>query len=231
MKVRAFLALAILAATQAVAVAEDSAAPHALVKIKVLEVDFTKLRKLGVDLRTTQGTVAFDPVEELRKLRICHANDPVRGLLHACERQQLAKVLAEPNLSVLLDQPAHFTSGGEFPVPTGPDGKEVTWRRYGTEAKATARARGEDQVEITFKVRLSEIETAHQISVGDKKVPGVTKFEVGTTCQLRWDDTLSLGSMVQKTADNHEVMRIVLMTPSRLETATANRAPIQPQLK
>lgn len=230
MRIRGLLLLAVLAGIQTDGFAEPPVAPQALVKIKVLEVDPGKLQKLGLAVHTPAGVQAIGP-EQLLKTQVIGKNDPLHGCIRACEEQSMAKIVAEPTLALLLGNPTHFTSGGEFPVPAGPDGKEVIWRRYGTEAEVTAHARGEDQVEITFQVRLSEIDKAHEILVAEKKVPGLTTFEVATTCQLPWNDTLLLGSMIQKTANNHEVMRIVLVTPSRLDAATANRSAIQPGRK
>jgi pilus assembly protein CpaC len=50
----------------------------------------------------------------------------VNGIIQALAEDNLAHLLAEPNLTVMSGQPASFLVGGEFPIPVGQAQGQVT---------------------------------------------------------------------------------------------------------
>jgi pilus assembly protein CpaC len=52
-------------------------------------------------------------------LSIACAGASIDGVISALVQENLARILAEPNLTAMSGQPATFLAGGEFPIPVG----------------------------------------------------------------------------------------------------------------
>ena len=64
---------------------------------------------------------------------MCQCGGNFNGIIDALAQDNLAHVLTEPNLTVLSGQTASFLVGGEFPIPVGQQGGQVTieFKKYG----------------------------------------------------------------------------------------------------
>ncbi|HVT29222.1 MAG TPA: pilus assembly protein N-terminal domain-containing protein [Lacipirellulaceae bacterium] len=117
-----------------------------LLKVKVMEVNRTKLRELGVDWAilngdsilaasnvsgllsaassTISGGGGFAKVGGLIgsggqtfQFGVFKSNTAFLGFLDALQRCQAAKILAEPDIVAVSGRPAQFQDGGEIPIP------------------------------------------------------------------------------------------------------------------
>ena len=132
-----------------------------LLKVKVMEVSRTKLRRLGVDFAylganggnavssvsglissvtsgvgtaasvTTTGTIGGQSFQ----FGIIDGNNAFFGFLDALQQNRIAKILAEPNLVAVSGRPAQFNVGGEFPIliPQSLGTASVEFKPYGTQ--------------------------------------------------------------------------------------------------
>jgi len=120
-----------------------------MLKVRIVEMERTIVRQLGVNLSGEVAFGEFDPVEgfpALSRFGTDNAfgitNSPLGGIsgtvsttnlvngflqstlgltLNALERVGLVRTLAEPNITAISGESANFLAGGEFPVPVGRD--------------------------------------------------------------------------------------------------------------
>ena len=113
-------------------------------KLRILEVDRTKLDQLGVNLSYNgkiQGSASTEQFSNPLNISFYNAKTGLGVQLQDLAQRQAVQILAEPTLTTISGLPAHFLSGGEFPFPvaqtsstSGPaSGNAVTiqFRTYG----------------------------------------------------------------------------------------------------
>jgi len=200
-----------------------------LVKIQMLEVSLTKLRKLGVDFAHAapyEGVFGSSPASLLANISnpggshsavritggdtfefgIVDAKSAFSGWLDALERNNIAKILAEPNLVVVSGRPGSFNVGGEFPLPANNDSKAVVdFRKFGTQVDVLASALGGNQVRLEFKARVCEIDDNHAVEVNGFRIPRLNVRECDTATQMAFGQTAVLSGLVQQRTESHTV--------------------------
>jgi pilus assembly protein CpaC len=126
----------------------------------------------------------------------------VNTVINASRTNGLAKILAEPNLTVISGQDADFLSGGEFPVPvpqnTGIGGSiTIQFKPYGVMLKFLPVVLDSGRINLRLNIDVSEIspDNAVTIPVGNSStsytIPSVLKRSANSSLEL--DDGQSLG--------------------------------------
>jgi pilus assembly protein CpaC len=115
-----------------------------LLKVRIAEVDRSKLNQFGINLFSTGatntiGTIStqqFGPVStssasggsggpvssnfnlsDLMNIFLFRPDINLGATIKALQEKSILQILAEPNLMALSGQPAHFLAGGQFPYP------------------------------------------------------------------------------------------------------------------
>jgi len=200
-----------------------------LLKVKVLEVSRTKLRQVGFDFRVQSGQSFFQsaisqilgtasgnfgtagvapgpgiiatPSSDNLHLSfgIVNPNSAFLGFLDMLERQQLATILAEPNLTAYSGRPASFSSGGQFPVPV-PQSLgtiSVQWKTYGTQVDFVPIVLGNGAIRLEVYPRVTEIDDSHAAVINGQLVPALKIREANTGVEMRAGQTLALAGLIQ----------------------------------
>jgi pilus assembly protein CpaC len=131
-------------------------------------------------------------------------------VLTALRRNNLVKILAEPNLVALNGHQANFLAGGEFPVPTfsgvgagapGGGGTSTTqFKKFGVQLSFLPIIIDGDTVRLTVDPEVSSIDRSLAVSLvpgGDLPVPGLNIRKSHTTVELRQGDTLAIAGLMQ----------------------------------
>jgi Flp pilus assembly secretin CpaC len=181
--------------------------PHQiLVKVQVLEISRTKLRRLGVDWayevdRKGDGNIGVErssPFEDIGESRVIDRSAAFQSLVTALTRNHVAKVLADPSIITLVGRPASFHVGGELPLPSQPGGsKNVQLQSFGTKLDVIAIARGNNKTRLELHVRHSEPDYSHAVVIDGNRVPGVNIREIETALELTLGETALLKGLVQ----------------------------------
>ncbi|HVU89080.1 MAG TPA: pilus assembly protein N-terminal domain-containing protein [Pirellulales bacterium] len=203
-----------------------------LLKVKVLEVSRTKLRQLGFDFRAQSGQSFFQsaisqilgsssgqftpppgPIPGListassdtlhLSFGIVNQNSAFLGFLDALEKQQLATILAEPNLTAYSGRPASFSSGGQFPVPV-PQSLgtiSVQWKTYGTQVDFVPIVLGSNAIRLEVFPRVTEIDETHAAVINGQTVPALKIREANTGVEMRAGQTLAIAGLIQNRRD------------------------------
>jgi Flp pilus assembly secretin CpaC len=146
-----------------------------LVRIEMLEVSRTKLRKLGTDLPSAPGKSSNA--------------EAVDSILSSLKENGVAKTLSRPNLVVTGGRPASFFVGGEITIPSRDSAKAVEFQKFGTEVDLLATAIGDDQVRTELRIKVSELDHSNSIEINGARVPGLTVRQCDTALSVACGET------------------------------------------
>ena len=119
--------------------------------------------------------------------------------INALEQKGLARSLAEPNLVALSGDTASFLAGGQFPVPeaNGFGTVAFAYQPYGVGLSFTPTVLRDGLINIVIKPEVSEIDTAHTVTVAGTSVPELITRKASTTLELRDGQSFMLGGLLQ----------------------------------
>lgn len=191
-----------------------------LLQVRVLEVSRTKLQSLGIDMAailengsffasgaaglarmaplTAAGTAATTGVETLAA-RVSNNGDNFFFFVEALKRNNLAKIMADPNLTTVSGRPAFMNAGGEFPiaVPQSLGTVSIEYRRFGTQIDFVPIVLGNGVIRLEVRPRVSEIDDSRSILINGQQVPGLRVREADTAAELKAGQTLIVAGLVQ----------------------------------
>ena len=224
-----------------------------LVNIRALEINRSKLRRLGVEWATADGKQrSITSIDDLMNPKtpnrletsafdIVAPDEPFFGLVRALEENNIAKVLAEPSIVILSGRPASFHVGGEFPIPAGPKSdKDVEFANFGTQIDMLAVSLGNDKVRLELRVRFSEPDYSRPITIEGQSVPTFNVRECDTAFELPFGQSAVFTGLVQRREavvrrfdgrdqrETEEIETLFIATPEfvdSLEVATAYDPP------
>jgi pilus assembly protein CpaC len=129
---------------------------------------------------------------------------------NALRRNQLLKILAEPNLVALNGQRANFLSGGQFFIPTAQAGAgglsgaiSAQAVDFGVRLDFLAHILDDDVIRLTVDPEVSspDFTVATTLVAGGSPVPGLNKRSAHTTVELRQGQTLAIAGLMSVTLD------------------------------
>ncbi len=223
--------------------------PQILLKVRILDIDHSKLDKVGFDFRTPDGTAGAKHVDlpamlqqlstgvpqqtaaknaESNTMCVLPSNHPFLAFVDMLEKQQLATTVCEPNVATYSGLPASYRSGGEFPVAAGTTATAATMKFYGTDLGALVQATGNGRLQINFRAEVSELDPSRAVTLGKLTVPGLLTSSFETTFAAQPGETFVSASMnrqrrVETRRNEHEYhrfTRLCLVTPHLLSKAT-----------
>ena len=135
-------------------------------------------------------------------------------VLNALRRNNLLKILAEPNLVALNGHQAHFLAGGEYPVPSfsgvgsgaagGGGGVSGTqFKEFGVRVSFLPILLDNDTIRLTVDPEVSSVDfsIATTLVPGGSPVPGLNKRSSHTTVELKQGETLAIAGLLQLEID------------------------------
>ena len=180
------------------------------IKVKVYEVNRSKLRTLGVDwaylgndfgisssvsniiqnVSVATGALTTSGNETI-SLGVLGDNSSFFLFLEALEQNNVAKLLDQPTLVAQNGRPAEFLSGGEIPiaVAAGLGTNAIEFRPFGTKLDMVPLIHG--QGELTLEIRAEVSEVAPELEFGSG-VPGFRVRRVNTGVRMKAGHTLAL---------------------------------------
>ncbi len=190
-----------------------------LLKVKVMEVSRTKLRQLGVDwaifgsdgdfaISRVSGLIsAFDSsaqsittAGETFAFGLVNNSSSFFGVLDALQQQNVAKILAEPNLVSVSGRPAQFLEGGEVPilVPQALGTTSIEFRPFGTQVDFLPIVLGNGNIRLEVRPRVSERDESIGIDLQDTRVPGFRVRQADTAVEMKAGQTFALAGLLQR---------------------------------
>ncbi len=107
-------------------------------------------------------------------------------LLEALENENMASVLAEPNLTALSGETASFLAGGEFPVVTSVNNGEINteFKEYGIQLNFTPVVLSENRIRLNVKPEVSNLSDKGAVIIEGVTIPAVESRRAETTVEL-----------------------------------------------
>ena len=196
-----------------------------LLKVKVMEVSRTKLRRLGFDFAYFDGSGSgvVSSISEIIQtfdfsapsvtssgstaaFGIVDGDDSFFGFLDALQQNNVAKILADPTLTAVSGRPAHFNVGGELPIiiPSGLGQTTVEYKKFGTQVDFVPIVLGNGNIRLEVRPRVSEIDETRGVQLQEFVVPALRVREVDTGVELKAGQTLALAGLVQTRVEGQE---------------------------
>ncbi|MDA5483275.1 pilus assembly protein N-terminal domain-containing protein [Yersinia intermedia] len=162
------------------------------VKLTVVEVTKTFMDNVGVDWSNAGlGAGQFS----LTKFRF-DANS-LNSLIYAIKNDSIARILAEPNLSVLSGETADFLVGGEIPiVTTSMAGSTITYKEFGVKLVIAAKVESNNKIKLNLSEEISSLDG--QYAIGDLNIPKLRSRKARTTVELGDGDSFVLGGLLNE---------------------------------
>jgi pilus assembly protein CpaC len=190
-------------------------------RVRIAEMSRAVVRNLGVNWSALGniGTIAkFSPFAALNliananpTLPIPNPNNPlnlggnINGVIDALATDNLAHVLAEPNLTAMSGETASFLVGGEFPIPIAGGNNQVTieFKQYGISLAFVPTVESGDRINMKVRPEVSALTTvgAVQLAVGNStiQVPALTVRRAETTVELASGQSFAIAGLLQDT--------------------------------
>ncbi|MEX1233234.1 MAG: pilus assembly protein N-terminal domain-containing protein, partial [Planctomycetaceae bacterium] len=205
-----------------------------LLKVKVMEVQRGKIRRMGVNLAgwSSDGFFTSTPGDMVRVGGI--ANSPasatvaaatlgnptailglasdsftVNAFLDMLKQENLFQVLAEPKIVVMNGSPANLLSGGEFPilVPQSLGTVTIQWKEFGTRLEAVPLILGQGKLRLELLPEVSERDFTNAVQINGLTVPGLTTRRVQTQVEMNFGQTLMIAGLIanRRTTETNKV--------------------------
>lgn len=162
----------------------------------------TTVPSVGAGLAMTTGSTLFGTF----------SRGEANAVLTALRRNNLLKILAEPNLVTLNGHQADFHAGGEFPVPmpTGMGAGELgigagvpQFREFGVRLAFLPIIEDDETIRLTVDPEVSSIDFSIGVSLipGGSPVPGLNIRRSHTTVELKQGETLAIAGLMSVTLE------------------------------
>lgn len=127
----------------------------------------------------------------------------IGAAINALASDGLARILAEPNLTVTSGEPASFLAGGEFPIPVGQQNGQITieFKSYGVQLAFVPTVMDDGSIRLNMRPEVSQLsqQGAVQLTAGNSsiQVPALTVRRAETTVDLGSGQTLAMAGLLQ----------------------------------
>jgi pilus assembly protein CpaC len=136
----------------------------------------------------------------------------VQATLRAMESAGVVRTLAEPNLTAISGESATFTSGGEFPIPTGVTCQTttggtigqcvqtVTYKKFGISLNFTPVVLAEGRISLRVMTEVSEISSENALTggAGGTTIPSIKTRRAETTLEIPSGGSVAMAGLIQQ---------------------------------
>jgi pilus assembly protein CpaC len=199
--------------------------------VRIAEMSRQVVRNLGINWSAlaTIGSIAGVPALTLN----ANTNNPVcgalggvcpganfNGVIDALARDNLAHVLAEPNLTVMSGQSASFQVGGEYPIPVSQQNNQVTvaYKNFGVMLTFVPTVFSSGRINLHVRPEVSELSQQNSFNLASSgtvlTVPSLTVRRAETTVELGSGQSFAIAGLLQNsTVDSGDGLPGLADTP------------------
>lgn len=191
-----------------------------MLKVKIFEASKTLLRELGIEsnlggtgqtLDNVDGIFDTDGSVSLTRAAMATGalvfNDgnlgPLSLLASALEDENVAHILAEPNLTAISGEEAGFLAGGEFPVPGGRDDEGnviIQFRSFGVSLNFRPTVMSENRISLQLNTEVSSLARDESVTIAGLDVPGLNVRRASTTVEVPSGGGLMIAGLLESQA-------------------------------
>ncbi|MCW6567510.1 pilus assembly protein N-terminal domain-containing protein [Yersinia ruckeri] len=134
----------------------------------------------------------------------------ISTLVQAINDESVARVLAEPNLSVLSGETASFLVGGELPiVSTTQNSVNVSYKEFGIKLNIGAKVSESKRIRVKLDEEVSSLDKMFNVD-GGNSYPALRTRKAGTTVELGDGESFILGGLISR-EDKENLKKIPLI--------------------
>jgi pilus assembly protein CpaC len=221
-------ALAALHAKKVVNMLQVADPRQILLQVKFADVDRTALSQFGFNLVSRNGTTLGETstqqfpgplfpqlpantsstslnLTNLLNLFIFRPDINLGATIQALQQQNLAQILAEPNLIVVEGGEASFLAGGEFPFPTitaTPTGGgiapvvTVQFKKFGVQLNFTPTLTASGAIHLKVKPEVSALDFTNAVTVDGFLIPALSSRVAETEIVLRDGESFAIAGLI-----------------------------------
>ena len=183
-----------------------------LLKVRIAEMSRQVMRQLGVNWSAV-GTIApkssLNPAATLAvageqfAAGYVNAGVSVLAIIDALASDDLARMLAEPNLVAMSGETANFLSGGEYPIPISQQlgTTTVEYKDYGVSLSFVPTVLSDDRISLRVRPEVSQITNVGAVTVSSGgnslSIPALTVNRADTTVELGSGQTFAIAGLLQ----------------------------------
>lgn len=201
-----------------------------LLEVKFADVDRTALQQFGFNLfsrnQSTIGATSTQQYSEplftqlgaagsagstalnltnLLNLFIFRPDLNIGATIEALQQQNVAQILAEPNLIVVEGSEASFLAGGEFPFPTitstpttGSIAPVVTvqFKKYGVQLNFTPTGTASGAINLKVKPEVSALDFNNAVTVDGVLIPAISSRVAETEVVLKDGESFAIAGLI-----------------------------------
>ncbi len=189
-----------------------------MLRVVVAEVNRTALRNMGINFSIANGNgiVFTNTTGQILTSATTTPGGTLTGgnlfanlnagkiqlVVDALKARNLARSLAEPNLTALNGQTARFHAGGAFPVPvvtgfTAAGLQGVSFVPFGVELAFTPTITDKDRIRLQVNADVSTRDNSNSATVNGTNVPSLSKRTFETVIDLRSGETMAVAGLIQ----------------------------------
>lgn len=130
-------------------------------------------------------------------------NKNISAVIQALANDNLARTLAEPNLTVMSGQPASFLAGGEFPIPIGLGSSNgvntitIVFKQYGVSLNFVPTVLSDGRINLHVAPEVSQLTNTGAVTVaagGGTSGGSTSTLQIPGVLTRRAETTVELGS-------------------------------------
>ena len=184
-----------------------------LLKVRIVEMSRQVTRNLGINWQAIGSlgrfAIGFNSVTALTSLlstppsSLRVGTPDVNALVDALAQDNLARILAEPNLTAMSGQAASFLAGGEFPIPVSQQQNQVTveFKQYGVKLTFVPTVLSSQRINLHVSPEVSELTSqgAVQLTAGNSslQIPALTVRRAETTVEVGSGQSFAIAGLLQ----------------------------------
>jgi pilus assembly protein CpaC len=177
-------------------------------KLRIIEVDRSRLDQLGINLFTAgNGTAAATSTQQFAStatgtgtsiavsnplnIFVYSSNLNAGVTMQDLEQKQILQVLAEPTLTTLSGLPARFLSGGEFPFPVVEGGignsavVTIQFRPYGVKVDFTPTVNSDGSIRLKLAPEVSTLDYSNAVTISGFTIPAISTRRAETEVEIK----------------------------------------------
>ena len=130
----------------------------------------------------------------------------ISTLINAVKNDSIARVLAQPNLTVLSGESASFLVGGEIPIMVkDQDSVTVQYKEYGIRLNITAKVEKRQKIRLFVSNELSSVTGSY--AYNDYQIPTMRTRRSSSTIELADGDSFVIGGLLSE-ADKESLTKV-----------------------
>lgn len=194
--------------------------PQVQLKVRIAEVDRTKLTQFGINIlsggktQAVSQTQQFGPValrddgrlglSDLLNIFVYNHDIDLGALLKDLQQNQVLQVLAEPNITALSGQTAHFLSGGEFPFPViqgssgGLTSITIQFRPFGVRLDFTPVVNPDGTIRLKVMPEVSALDYTNAVTISGYTIPAISTRRAETEIELQNGQSFAMSGLLDR---------------------------------